>query len=204
MIFPGSLTFLVLGNGAPLSLPAKPVDICITFNGRKPPSAVKWHLDIASSRSAGTAGSKIEVNGEGPDDFVDRLRGASHHTARIYEAALGCWPSTGFTILHALWELDIAVQVRSIYFEPSLRRDGYLETRAVPPAMYHNWLGERRHTFARWLTAPPAAWDWPLMQPSMKPLQDSSHALPSLDLLTALAPACLIKRQMPRLRRLST
>ena len=190
MLLSKSLTCLVVGNGAPHAVSEVPADICITFNGREPPTAVKWHLDVVSHRGDGSTSSQISITGEGPDGFVDRLRETGCSMAQLYESALGCWPSTGFTILHALWELGIAVQVRNICFDPSLRREGHLDLRAVPPCMYHNWLGERRLSFARWLTAPPDAWDWPLMQPLMTP----SHFLPSPDLLTALTYAQQTKK----------
>jgi len=195
MLSISSLTCLVIGNGpSARSLPGAPVDICITFNRREPPCAVKWHLDVISCRSGGAAGSKIEITGEGPEGFADRLREAALRTAYKHESALGCWPSTGFSTLHGLWECDIVVKARGIGFDPSLSRDRHVGPRSAPPAMYHNWLGERRLSFARWLTAPPAAWDWPLMQPSITPPQHSSQVLRSPDLLIALASARATRR----------
>lgn len=184
-----SLTCLVSGNGAPLSPSEVPVDIWITFNGREAPRAVDWHLDVVSRRGTGIAGSQIEIIGKGPEDFVDRLRDAAHRTARKYEARLGCWPSTGFSIVHALWELDIAVQVHGIDFDPSLSQDGHVSPRSAPPVMYHNWLGERRFSFSRWLSAPPTTWHWPLMRPTTTPCPHSYDVLPSTDLLAMLLSA---------------
>ena len=189
MLSTRSLTCLVAGNGAPVSISVAPVDICITFNGREPPFAAEWRLDAVSCRTVDPTISTIEIIGKGPEDFVDRLREAASRTACRYEVTLGCWPSTGFSILHALWKLDMAVHVRGICFDPALTRDGHANPRSAPPAMYHNWLGERRLSFARWLTESPAAWDWPMMQRSMALYPRSSRGLPYRDLLAVLASA---------------
>ncbi len=189
-----SLTCLVVGNGAPHPVSEVPTDIYITFNGREPPTPVKWHLDVASHRGDDSVSSQILITGEGPDGFVDKLHETGCSMTKLYEPALGCPPSSGFTIIHALWELGVAVQVRNICFDPSLRRERHLNSRAAPPCMYHNWLGERRLSFARWLTAPPDTWDWPLMRASMTPHPHSPQFLPSSALLTTLTNAQQSKR----------
>lgn len=181
------ITCLVLGSGTVPLGSVPPADMCITFNRAMPPRPVKWHLDVTSRRALG---GSIEITGEGPEDLVEKLRHGVHSGVRINELALECWPSSGFSILHALWDLDIAVQARGISFDPPLRRDGHLSPRSAPPVMYHNWLGERRLSFARWITAPPRKWHWPMMRPRIAPYPHSSHALPSMDLLAGLSRAC--------------
>jgi hypothetical protein len=189
---------LVLGNGAPPFTPVSPVDICITFNGRKPPSVVRWHLDVVSRRVRDTIGSVIEISGKGPGDFTDRLSEKVHRIAIAYKGALGCWPSTGFSILHALWDIDIdiAVRVHGIVLDPSLRRDGITNNRTATPQMYHNWLGERRLSFARWLSAPPKNWFWPMMRPLDMPLQLQSVGVSAAELLNMLSAAT--RSKMPK------
>ncbi len=194
MIIFQSLTCLVVGNGAPHYVSEAPIDICITFNGRKPPTGARWHLDVVSHRDDGSTSSEVLITGEGPGHFVERLRDTGSSIASISESALGCWPSSGFTILHALWDFGIAIKVRSICFDPSLRREAYMDARVALPSMYHNWLGERRLSFARWLAAPPSAWDWPLMSPPTTRPQYLHNALPSLYFLTALSGAQQSKR----------
>lgn len=76
---------------------------------------------------------------------------------------LGCLPSTGYALIHALWATDAQLQITGVGFDPSLTRPLDLGRRMPLPQAFHNWLGERRTTYHRWLDCPQHAWTWDLV-----------------------------------------
>lgn len=77
-------------------------------------------------------------------------------------------------------------------FDPALERPLDLPTRKPLPQMFHNWLGERRLSLARWLSAPPQNWNWPLTgmhaQQGNGP-QEPGGGIPHVEILGALLEA---------------
>jgi hypothetical protein len=45
-----------------------------------------------------------------------------------------------------------------------LCRPSHLSSRTPLPQMFHNWLGERRLSYKRWLESPKSGWRWPLVE----------------------------------------
>ena len=192
----------VIGNaGGPLS-EASGDSGCITFNGGSPPIASSWHLDASSRRIPLSLASEIELKGQAPAEIVDALGSALLATTKQGSRELQCWPSTGFSIVHALWTAGAEVVVDRIRFDPSLCREGLHGPRSAPALAYHNWLGERRVTLARWFASSPPGWRWSLPQTiapspghgapatSIRTLLDAferARSLRTLDDLTALA-----------------
>lgn len=76
---------------------------------------------------------------------------------------LGCLPSTGYALIHALWATGAQLQITGVGFNPSLARPHDMGKRKPLPQAFHNWLGERRTTFQRWLDCPQHAWTWELV-----------------------------------------
>ncbi len=94
--------------------------------------------------------------------WLDYLQDSAHENVSDQMERLGCLPSTGFMVIHALWALHTRVWVDGIGFDPTLVRPPHLPLRKPLPQMFHNWLGERRMSLSRWLSDPPSNWSWPL------------------------------------------
>lgn len=60
------------------------------------------------------------------------------------EQLLGAWPSSGFAVLGCLIALAVPLKVCRMNLLPSLKRESTLSPRMPLPAVFHNWLGERR------------------------------------------------------------
>ncbi|WP_330149825.1 hypothetical protein [Shewanella xiamenensis] len=60
------------------------------------------------------------------------------------EQLLGAWPSSGFAVLGCLMALAVPLRVCRMNLLPSLKRESTLSPRMPMPAVFHNWLGERR------------------------------------------------------------
>ncbi len=109
---------------------------------------------------------------------------------------LGCLPSTGYALIHALWATDAQLQITGVGFDPCLTRPLDLGRRRPLPQAFHNWLGERRTTFRRWLDCPQYAWTWELVgtvrqaevQPRAERVADGNvHYLDVLDCMRKTA-----------------
>lgn len=109
---------------------------------------------------------------------------------------LGCLPSTGYALIHGLWAFGSLLQISGVGFDPSLVRPHDLGTRKPLPQAFHNWLGERRTTFRRWLDCPPNTWKWRLVTegqfvaapiPTNTSAADGVHYLDVLDCVRATA-----------------
>lgn len=153
---------LVIGNAAGRILESWPSDLCITFNGGQPTQSAKWHLDASSKRAPLGGSPEVRLHGNAPAQIIDVLRIALKASTEEGIRHLRCWPSTGFSVVHALWEMGAEVCISRIHFDPSLERKGAYGPRSAPAQAYHNWLGERRVSLARWGEARPSTWGWDL------------------------------------------
>jgi hypothetical protein len=125
------------------------------------------------------------LKGKAPAEILEVLNSTVRETAQHGLRDLMCWPSTGFSIVHALWTAGAEVVVDRIRFDPSLCRDGSHGPRSAPAQTYHNWLGERRVTLARWLASPPHGWRWSLLPSTASSLGDGVRPGSILSLLDA-------------------
>lgn len=150
---------------------------CITFNGSASLPAATWRLDASCRRIPFSKNSQIELTGEAPDEITELLRSTLVETTQNGLQDLECWPSTGFSIVHAMWNANCDVTVDRIRFDPSLCRERSMGPRSAPAHAYHNWLGERRITLARWLRSPPRAWQWDLLPPAAAPPQEGGRSI---------------------------
>lgn len=153
---------LVIGNAAGRIHEPWPSDLCITFNGGQCPQSARWHLDASSKRANPGGLPEICLHGYAPSQIIDVLRIALKASTEEGLRDLRCWPSTGFSVVHALWGMEAEVCISRIHFDPSLQRNGAYGPRSAPPQAYHNWLGERRVSLARWRKARSSTWSWDL------------------------------------------
>lgn len=153
---------LILGNGdrkiEALNSPA----LTFTFNGRCDTLQPQGQVDVQMTRD--TLGT-YRLTLKSPDQSIDTsaLEEELNRALEAQTRTLGCLPSTGYALIHGLWSTHENATVAGMWFNPSLSRPTLLPPRKPMPEAFHNWLGERRTTFLRWLIAPPKAWSWPLM-----------------------------------------
>lgn len=153
---------VVIGNGDEPLLPWRPESICFTFNGHRAPWPIGTPVDLVMSISA--AGDPwIRAHGALAPTVRRDIEALLNRGLLEHRERLGCLPSTGYAVVHALWHVPQAVCIQRIRFDPSLVRPAHLPVRKPLPQAYHNWLGERRTTFARWLREPQASWSWSLV-----------------------------------------
>ena len=77
--------------------------------------------------------------------WLDYLQDGANENVSDQMERLGCLPSTGFMVIHALWALHTRVWVDGIGFDPTLVRPPHLPLRKPLPQMFHNWLGPDGH-----------------------------------------------------------
>lgn len=63
------------------------------------------------------------------------------------EQELGCWPSSGYTVIRYLLLNQMTFTVVRMPLLPSLERAEGLGIKKPLSCIFHNWLGERRHVF---------------------------------------------------------
>lgn len=105
-------------------------------------------LTIASSADLLITNSKLAgiktvalVQGEVPSKlFCEKLETNS----KELESLLGCKPSIGLLTLKTMLEFGVTINVSRMSLLPSLERPVDYDRRKALPAVYHNWLGERR------------------------------------------------------------
>ncbi|WP_124454349.1 hypothetical protein [Paucibacter sp. KBW04] len=165
-LFPSG-EILILGNGAAQSPPPREAAVTLTFNGRQPLTRTGINLDVRMTKDVfGKPKLSVFANSErampGPIE--------EHLNQNLSQQALdlGCLPSTGYAVLHGLWDEACDVSIIGIRFDPSLARPGNLPVRKPLPQAFHNWLGERRTTFLRWLNSPCLGWSWPLVKAGVR------------------------------------
>ncbi len=185
---------LVRGNGAKTIAPVSQTDVVIGFNQTQAAVGTSA-VTVASTAQAPLTGShflRLDTTAKCLGPWLDALQINAGGQLAKQTAQLGCLPSTGFMAVHSLWDLQIRVSVDGMNFDPSLERSLDLPTRKPLPQMFHNWLGERRLSLARWLSAPPQNWNWPLtgMQALQgNGLQEPGGGIPHVEILVALLEA---------------
>lgn len=137
--------------------------LTITFNGQGSTAISNNQVNVQMRRDDfGSHRLALEMMGslDAPTDLEPHLNNCLDQQT----LALGCLPSTGYALVHGLWSRQKGVIVDGIWFNPSLARPADLAPRKPLPQTFHNWLGERRTTFQRWLTEPPRSWSWHLVE----------------------------------------
>jgi len=174
---------LILGNGdrsiEALNSPA----LTFRFNGRSDTLQLQGQVDVQMTRD--TLGA-YRLTLKSPDQSIETsaLEEELNRALDAQTRTLGCLPSTGYALIHGLWSTHENATVAGMWFNPCLSRPTNLPPRKPLPQAFHNWLGERRTTFLRWLIAPPKAWSWPLTNDTNF---HSSSARPEVDSLVISA-----------------
>ena len=194
---------LVQGSGARGIVPFTQVDVVIGFN------QANVSLDTSAVIVASTGKSLVNVShylrlqtgAKCLATWLEALQISARGQLAEQTVQLGCLPSTGFMVAHALWDMEARVWMDGMSFDPTLVRPPELPTRKPLPQMFHNWLGERRLSLVRWLSAPPQSWSWPLTgKPSV---QDNDPQAPSEHVLhTEILDALLSAKRSRSLHRL--
>lgn len=158
------LTVLLQGNGD-LELHSGPTaEVTIIFNGAKIEGNASALVNASTMQDRIHRTNTLGLQSDSPG--LKRWLQDQQDTARAevadQTAKLGCLPSTGFMVIHALWAQHIRVWVNGIGFDPTLMRPITVPPRKPMPQMFHNWLGERRLSLSRWLSDPPGDWTWSL------------------------------------------
>lgn len=169
-------TLLILGNGNRRQTKNGNPEITFTFNRLDEVDVTSKRVDVHMTRDAdGT--HRLAVSSPciraGLADLAHDLNQLLDQQA----LALGCLPSSGYALIHGLWDHHNRVLVDGIWFNPSLARPPNLAPRKPLPQAFHNWLGERRTTFQRWLTEPPMKWCWPMID-GVDTKSPHAHAAP--------------------------
>jgi hypothetical protein len=155
-------TMLILGNGHRYQLDNGTPEITVTFNRLGHVAETTKQVDVRMTRDAD---GKHRLTASSPGNHAG-LADLDHGLNQMLDQqalALGCLPSSGYALIHGLWNSHERVSVDGIWFNPSLARPTHLAPRKPLPQAFHNWLGERRTTFQRWLTKPPMKWSWPMI-----------------------------------------
>ena len=154
----------VAGNGRRALRPDVLREVVIAFNK---PSKQDVELSdvLASTTKDLTTGSyALELHSIRQElaPWLERLKHNAATDLAEQTARLGCVPSTGFMVVHALWNSPCSVRVDGLGLDPTVARPIDLPLRKPMPQMFHNWLGERRLCLHRWQSARPNGWIWPL------------------------------------------
>ena len=178
---------LILGNGEHQVGAVEPDHIVITFNGAYGDGRFSRHIEVlnAARSPSGEHRLKLITHAKELDSWITELETTLSSSSKSGQEELGVLPSTGFLIVHALWNRHTSVDIAGMSFDPSLRRPQSLGNRTPLPQMFHNWLGERRASFDRWIRSPKRGWSWPLMnspdaQGSSGPPRDHRELLDAL------------------------
>lgn len=153
---------LILGNGRRRQVDTGCSELTFTFNSLGPTKAKSKLVNVQMTRDGQGAHRLTLETADNPAGLTD----LEHHLNVMLDQqlqALGCLPSTGYALIHGLWSSHEGVAVDGIWFNPSLARPVELSPRKPLPQAFHNWLGERRTTFQRWLTGPPTCWSWSIV-----------------------------------------
>lgn len=178
----------VLGNADGPIGPFAATSACFTFNGRPAPGSTG--IQVSLETSVCPDGSPwVRTLGTQPPEWKEAVEAVLNGGLAQRCESLGCWPSTGYATIHALWTVARKVTVLRLSLDPSLARPATMPMRKPLPQAFHNWLGERRTTFARWLEDPRPHWVWPLVtdqgQPAVGKWQSSAGEVHPSELLEA-------------------
>lgn len=160
----GPCVVLVAGNGDRILHPRLMADVTVTFNGTQLQGHASAHVNASTAHESIDRKHTLVLRSDaaGLRLWLDDIQDSAHEDVSDQMERLGCLPSTGFMVIHALWALHTRVWVDGIGLDPTLVRPTSLPLRKPLPQMFHNWLGERRVSLSRWLSDPPSNWTWPL------------------------------------------
>lgn len=153
---------LVLGNGRRGQVDTTTATHAFTFNNPRTLDVQCKQIHVQMRRDA-TGMHRLTLESTGRHEEITNLEHRLNHSLDQQSLTLGCLPSCGYALIHGLWSSHDSVMVDGICFDPSLARPADLGHRKPLPQAFHNWLGERRTTFRRWLTEPPFGWSWPMI-----------------------------------------
>lgn len=128
----------IVGNGSG-DLVVGDIEKVIRFN-QPLTSRAKTSLTITNSKVAGLK-KGVLVEGKVPgEEFIERLEA----NGRKLQSLLGGKPSLGLLAIMTMLEYEVAVNISCMALMPSLERPQSYSDKKALPAVYHNWLGERR------------------------------------------------------------
>jgi hypothetical protein len=153
---------LILGNGAFHQREHGSPDLTFAFNAQGQKRGLRDHIDVRMTRER-LGVHRISFSSCRVETGVEELQTHVNFLLRQQTNALGCLPSAGYALLHGLWASADRIVVDGICFNPSLERPRHLAVRKPLAQAFHNWLGERRVSFQRWLIEPPSDWEWPMI-----------------------------------------
>ena len=159
---PSPRQLLILGNGEFHQREHGSPDLTFVFNDQGGSPGVPGHIDVRMTRD-GLGGHRVSFSSSGTGPGTGDLQAQVNFLLGPQIQALGCLPSTGYALLHGLWAGADRVVVDGICFNPSLQRPKQLPLRKPLAQAFHNWLGERRVSFQRWVNEPPPYWLWPMI-----------------------------------------
>lgn len=154
----------VAGNGSRVLRPDVPREVVIAFNKPSGQDVELSDVLAATAKDPTTGSYALELHSIRQDlaPWLERLQHNAATDLAEQTARLGCVPSTGFMVVHALWSSRCSVRIDGLGLDPTIARPSDLPLRKPMPQMFHNWLGERRLCLHRWQSARPNGWIWPL------------------------------------------
>lgn len=184
----------VLGNGDQINPDAPIADVRVVFNNARPRQITSAVIGAATERVPADRTPSLFLKTDSPDFalLTNALQAQAKDQLALQTERLGCLPSTGFMVVHALWDSHHDAWIDGMNFDPTLERPLDLPPRKPLPQMFHNWLGERRLSLDFWLRAPPQNWSWPLTDMRTEQgneLQEPGGGIPHIEILGALLEA---------------
>ncbi len=192
------LRIKVLGNGDQVISDNPLADVSVVFNNAPKRQITSGVIDATTERDPVDRTPSLVLKSDLPDFAIltDALQAQAKDQLALQTERLGCLPSTGFMVVHALWDGHHHAWIDGMNFDPTLERHLDLPSRKPPPQMFHNWLGERRLSLSRWLSAPPQNWKWPLT--SMQAQQGNEPHEPGGDIQHIEILGALLEAQQSR------
>lgn len=188
------LRIKVLGNGDQINPDAPIADVRVAFNNARPRQITSAVIGAATERAPADRTPSLFLKTDSSDFalLTNALQARAKDQLALQTERLGCLPSTGFMVVHALWDSHHHAWIDGLNFDPTLERPLDLPPRKPLPQMFHNWLGERRLSLDLWLRAPPQNWSWPLTDLRTEQgneLQEPGGGIPHIEILGALLEA---------------
>lgn len=173
-------------------------DITLTFNGANIQRRTTAVIDATTKQDPADCTNALGLTTATKElkPWAHELQIRAKNRVADQTVQLGCLPSSGFMAVHSLWDLQTGVSVDGMNFDPTLERPLDLPSRKPLPQMFHNWLGERRLSLSRWLSAPPQNWKWPLT--SMQAQQGNESQEPCGDIQHIEILGALLEAQQSR------
>lgn len=182
---------LVLGNGRREGAPYGNVGVVFTFNDAACPIRCRSKVAVTPAPRSSREKFSLQLVTENGllSDWVEEVGTWANASVEQLSHEIGCIPSTGLCLIHALWKVSGALIVDGLSLDPSLNRSPAILSSRPLPQTFHNWLGERRVTFARWIHAPRSNWRWSLFTQRPAGSVEDPCTLAPEDLLEALLAA---------------